>query len=111
MYVSLCIGVRMNYLWSDWVIILPFTVTNGVCQGGILSPIFCNIYLNDLSNILNDSSSGCMIISCRLNHLFYADDSVELGPSPMSRQEPTDLGSEYACSHELSFNIRKTKYL
>ena len=60
-----------------------------------------------LSNILNDSSSGCMIDYCKLNHLVYADNNVILGPSPRSLQCLIDLCSEYARNHELSFNIRK----
>ena len=49
-----------------------------------------------------------MINSCKLNHLFDADDSVILGPSPRSLQGLTDLSSEYASNHELAFNIKKT---
>ena len=30
-----------------------FNVTNGVCQGGILSPNFFNVHIDRLSNILN----------------------------------------------------------
>ena len=50
-----------------------------------------------------------MINSCKLNHLFYSDDSVILGPSPRSLQDLIDLCSEYASKHELSFNIKKIK--
>ena len=61
--------------------------------------------------ILNNSSSGCMINFCRLNYLFYADDSVILGPSPRSLRGLIDLCLEYVGNHELPFNIKKTKVM
>jgi len=88
-----------------------FHVTNGVRQGGITSPILFNVYLNQLSHNLNECSSGCMINSCKINHLFYADDSVLLGPSPKALQKLIDICEEYAKKYELSFNIKKTKVM
>ena len=40
--------------------------------------------------------------------MFYADDSVILGPSPRSLQILIDLCVEYANEHELAFNVKKT---
>ena len=46
----------VEYLW------LSFTVTNGVRQGGILSPILFNVYMDDLSKSLKLLSNiGCNI--------------------------------------------------
>ena len=47
-----------------------FSVTNGVRQGGILSP-FCVcvcVYMDDLSNKLNNVNAGCIIASSLINH-------------------------------------------
>ena len=35
-----------------------FTVANGVNQGGIISPILFNMYMDDLSETLNSSDIG-----------------------------------------------------
>ena len=35
-----------------------FTVSNGVKQGGIISPILFNVYMDDLSIALNSSGIG-----------------------------------------------------
>ena len=38
-----------------------FTVSNGVRQGGILSPRLFAVYVDDLSKQLSDARSGCFI--------------------------------------------------
>ena len=35
-----------------------FNVTNGVRQGGVLSPKLFNVYIDGLSNILNNCTTG-----------------------------------------------------
>ena len=41
-----------------------FTVSNGVKQGGIISPILFNVYMDDLSIALNSSGIGGVLRSC-----------------------------------------------
>ena len=53
-----------------------FHVTNGVKQGGILSPKLYNFYMDDLSVRLSEINVGDSIGGKRINHLFYADDVV-----------------------------------
>ena len=45
-----------------------------VSNGGILSPILFNVYMDDLSVSLNRSNIGERIENIFLNHLCYADD-------------------------------------
>ena len=52
----------------------PFHVSNGVRQGGVLSPYLFAVYLDDLSNELNNFKAGCYIGEALLNHLMFADD-------------------------------------
>ena len=88
-----------------------FTVSNGVRQGGIMSPICFNVFLDDMSTALNRYSGGCMVNSCKINHLFYADDSVLIAPSPHALQEMIDICEKYGKATELSFNAKKTKVM
>ena len=51
-----------------------FTISNGVRQGGILSPVLFSFYMDDLSVLLSRSGIGCHIDDLCINHVFYADD-------------------------------------
>ena len=51
-----------------------FTISNGVRQGGTLSPSLFAVHIGDLSSLLNGSWIGCHISDVCINHVFYADD-------------------------------------
>ena len=59
----------------------PFGVSNGVRQGGILSPYLFNIYMDDVSSSLSTYNVGCYYSELIINHIMYADDLVLLAPS------------------------------
>ena len=70
-YTSQTMYVRWNNVISS-----GFGVSNGVRQGGILSPYLFCVYMDDLSIKLNDIKVGCTIGTTLINHLMYADDLV-----------------------------------
>ena len=49
-------------------------VTNGVRQGGVLSPLLFNVYVNELNELLNKSGIGGNMGGTIINHRLYADD-------------------------------------
>ena len=85
-----------------------FSVSNGVRQGGVLSPYLFNVYVDGLSMKLNRNSNGCMIGNVMINHFFYADDLVLICPSLNGLQKLVDICSEFSTSHEIVFNSKKT---
>ena len=79
-----------------------FRVANGVRQGGILSPHLFNVYVDDLSQILNRCRTGCL--SGTINHLMYADDLVLLSPSATGLRELLCACEEFSISHDVVYN-------
>ena len=49
---------------------LFFTISNGVRQGGVLSPKLYTFYIDDLSIILSGLNFGCYIEYTCVNHFF-----------------------------------------
>ena len=76
------VAVRWNNKMSEY-----FKVTNGVKQGGLLSPMLYNVYVDDLSCKLNNSNAGCYINNILVNHFMYADDIALLAPSVKGLQK------------------------
>ena len=58
-----------------------FELSNGVKQGGVLSPILLNIYIDKLLLELKRSGYGCHINNTFIGALCYADDVTLLSPS------------------------------
>lgn len=98
---------HISVQWGN-TLSVTFTVSNGVKQGGILSPMFFNIYMDDLSKYLNDASVGCMVNSCVLNHFIYADDMCVVAPSAKALQLLLDVCIDYAEQHGIVYNKKKS---
>lgn len=88
--------------------IIVSRVTNGVRQGGIMSPVLFNIYMDDLSHTLNSSHIGCSINSNLVNHIMYADDTCLIAPSPSALQKIVNLCNDFAKDNFILFNEKKT---
>ena len=88
---------------------MSFNPTNGVKQGAVTSPIFFNIYLEELVTTLRSSSLGCHINGINHGVLVYADDVLLLSPSISGLQEMLDICQSYALKHSLTFNDTKSE--
>ena len=63
----------MHIRWGN-IFSTSFCVSNSVKQGGIISPVLFNAYMEDLSCALNRSNIRGHIGGEIVNHLSYADD-------------------------------------
>ena len=75
-YSNLQCRVKWGNCYSD-----TFTITAGVRQGGILSPDFYSIHVDDLLLHLEATGKGCYYHRVFAAALFYADDIAILAPS------------------------------
>ena len=91
--------VKWGNILSD-----PFSVSNGVKQGGILSPKLFNMYIDHLSIELNKLYVGC----CVVNHLYYADDLCLLSPTAYSLNELLSVTEHFAKKNDIVFNEGKS---
>ena len=86
-----------------------FKVTNGVRQGGILSPKLFIVYMDDLSDQLNNSNIGGNFgIGQLVNHISYADDMCLLSFSTAGMQKLLNICDQYSNDHDLIYNSKKT---
>ena len=85
-----------------------FRVSNGVRQGGILSPYLFSVYMDDLSTRLNELKIGCSIDNSLLNHLMFADDIVLISPSTYGLKVLLDVCQNYGLKCDILFNPKKS---
>ena len=97
------IRVRWGSTLSD-----PFTMSNGIKQGGKMSPIIFNVYMEGLTPLLTGTGVGCKAGSLLVNHLAYADDMVLLAPSPLALQCLLSVCDKYSSQYDILYSTDKT---
>ena len=88
-----------------------FNVTNGVRQGGVMSPFLFSVYMDELLITLKNNGVGCHMDNYFVGAFGYADDIILLCPSLSGMREMVKTCEEYASSHSILFNGKKSKYL
>ena len=80
-------------------LLIPFTVTNGVRQGGVLSPYLFAVYLDELSIQVGSARVGCTVGNTVVNHLIFADDTCVFSTSISGLQCLLNICGDYAAEH------------
>ena len=88
-YQTLC--VRWNSKVSQ-----AFSISNGVKQGGVISPILYCLYTDDLLLRLKTRVYGCFIGSNFCGSLAYADDIILLSPTVSGMKNMLEVCDLYA---------------
>ena len=74
----------------------PINVSNGVRQGGVLSSILFNVYMDELLQRLQKQDIRCHIGTILMGALCYADDLITLCPTRRGLQKMINVCQEYA---------------
>ena len=104
MYINQCIQVKWNNLKSE-----KCSISNGVKQGGVMSPLLFNLYVQDLIDCLDNQGLGCHMGNHFTGCFIYADDITLLAPSSDGMNGMLKTCEKYALEHDISFNPCKTK--
>ena len=105
-YDGLLCRVRWGTHYSEW-----FHIYAGVRQGGVLSPEFYSIYVDDLIHELKARGIGCYTRGIFAAALFYADDMAILSPSLKGLQALLNICNKYCHDWDICLNPSKTKNL
>ena len=106
MYTNQVCTVKWNNELSDC-----FNVSNGVKQGGVISPLLFSCYIDNLFSQLQHSGLGCHVGLSYAGAFGYADDIALLAPSLQCLKCMISICEEYARSHSITFNPNKSKLL
>ena len=103
-YSQLQCRVRWGESHSTW-----FHVTAGVRQGGVLSPNFYCLYIDELVEILKRTRVGCHIRERFISALLYADDMALLAPSLKGLQILLKACQDFCLEWDICLNHKKSK--
>ena len=88
-----------------------FDVPLGTKQGGISSPGFFSLYVNEIIILLRKSGFGCHLIQLFIGCILFADDLALLAPSRSALQSMINIVAAYCKKHCLDFNVKKSKVM
>jgi len=99
----------MMYYFMLTVKCKMFSVSNGVKQGGVASPIMFCLYIDELLLKLTDSGVGFWFGKFYVGVLAYVDDIVLLAPSASSMGIMLFYCDRFPSQYSLVFNANKSK--
>ncbi len=96
--------------WGDSTSLLC-SVSNGVKQGGVMSPILFTIYIDELLLRLSYAKLGCHVGNIFCGAFGYADDVTLLTQTLFSLRRMLDICQVFADEYNVLFNSAKSKLL
>ena len=90
-------GLTPSYVrfFNGFIQRTKYSVSNGVKQGGVLSPIIFSLYLDKLLVELRELGIGCHMNGLFTGAFSYADDITSIGPSCYALNSMLNVCEEY----------------
>ena len=86
-----------------------FQTSNGVRQGGVLSPLFFIVYIDELIILLQECGVGCYVGHQFFGALGSADDLTLLAPSPNALRKLLLICEQFGVDFDILYNGKNTK--
>ena len=106
MYTNQYMNIKWNCSMSKY-----FSTSNGVKQGGVLSPILFGIYIDELLSLLRNSGYGCKVGHLYCGAIGYADDVSFISPSLHALKMMCDISLAFVSELDIKFNPIKCQLL
>ena len=103
----------LDSLGSIQFFLIFFNFAKPLRQGGIMSPLLFNVYINELSESLSKLHVGCCCgrPNTVVDHIMYADDIVLFAPSAKGLQNTTNVCYAYVCDADILCNSSKSQVM
>ena len=88
-----------------------FFITNGVKQGGVLSPILFGMYMDVLFEVLSTSQAGCRVGQQFMGAFGYADDVILIAPTKSSMNVLLDICTDFSRDFQVKFYPHKSNLI
>lgn len=105
-YKSQKLKVRFGNIFSR-----DLPVSNGVRQGGVVSPLLFTIYMDILLGMLRNEGAGCHVDSIFVGALCYADDLTLIAPSISALRRMLAVCEVFADRFGMKFNASKSQLI
>ena len=89
----------------------PIKIHMGLRQGGILSPILFNPFIDDIKDIFDKICEPINLSATDLFHLLYADGLILLSKSEKGLKHCLKNLEEYCRTWQLEINVTKSKVM
>ena len=110
LFINMYINQKIQVKWKN-ALSNQYSISNGVKQGGCLSPTLFSIYINDLIDVLCSSNIGCRYGNHYMGVYCYVDGIYLLSPTLSGLKEMLKLCEDYALKHKIIFNASKSQLL
>ena len=85
-----------------------FSTSNGIRQGGVISPVLFCVYLDELLLRLEQKRTGCYIGKHFYGAIGYADDLTLLSPTISGLNEMLSICEDFSREYSIRFNPTKS---